>query len=78
MSPLLFVLATDMLLHRIQQESPDSTARAHADDDAVVLRKFLREAPVVLKVHSDFAIFSGLRLNNAQTVVIPLWETTVH
>ena len=33
---------------------------------------------MVLKVYLDFAAFSGLRLNMAKTIIIPLWETTVH
>eukprot|EP00959_Pyramimonas_sp_CCMP1952_P352688 7389556-Pyramimonas_sp.AAC.1 len=65
-----------MLLRHLQRQCPTSTIRACADDNAVVLRSFWKDAPVALAVYKQSEQFSGLRLNMAKTIVLPLWETT--
>ena len=74
LSPLLFVLAIDILLRRLQRMFPSSVARAFADDNAMVVWDFGKEGNAILKVYRDFACFSGLTLNIAKTIVIPLSE----
>ena len=43
LSPILFVLAIDVLLRRLKRMFPDSMARAYADDNAMVVWTFPRD-----------------------------------
>ena len=77
LSPLLFVIAIDILLRRLRRFFPKSLVRAFADDNAMVVRDFPREGGGILGVYREFAIFSGLRLNIPKTVVVPLWVSSL-
>ena len=73
LSPVLFVLAIDILLRRLQRMFPAGLPRAFADDNAMVVENFQKDGPGILGVYREFAAFSGLNLNVPKTVVVPLW-----
>ena len=77
LSPLLFAVAMDILLRRLQRLCPSSVERAFADDTAMTLASVPRDGPVVSNIFREFAAISGMHLNNAKCVFIPLWQTTV-
>ena len=72
LSPLLYALAADALLEKISVSLPEVFVRAYADDTAVVLTDFWRQAPVLANIFETFADLSCLRLNTAKSVIIPL------
>ena len=75
LSPLLFVLVVDILLRKLDQTLPgDTTIRAFADDVGMILADATRDLAPALHIYEQFACFSGLKLNLAKTVVIPLWQ----
>ena len=67
LSPLLFAVVADVLLRRLKNVSPQSLARAFADDTAVVVPDFPVHAPVIMAVFQDFARISNLQLNLSKT-----------
>ena len=74
LSPLLFVFVVDIILRKLEQTLPgDSTIRAFADDVGMILADASRRMAQALRIYEQFAHFSGLRLNFAKTVVVPLW-----
>ena len=77
LSPLIFVLVTDILLRRLQANFPTCTTRAFADDNAMVLSDFWRMAPGILQIYKEFGKMSNLQLNLSKTVVIPLWPCSL-
>ena len=74
LSPLLFALASDGLLRVLAHRHNTATTRAFADDTAMVLQSWRRDAQRVFAVFNTFALVSGLVLNFAKTVAIPLWD----
>ena len=72
-SPLLFAIVVDLLLRRISQELPGVLVRAFADDTAVILQDFFKQANKIEFIFSTFARMSNLKLNIPKTVLIPLW-----
>ena len=74
LSPLLFALASDGLLRVLRYRHPMEVTRAFADDTAMVLRSWSREACAVFRTFRAFSMASGLELNFAKTVAIPLWD----
>jgi len=78
LSPLLFVLVTDVLLRRLQTSFPRCVPRAFADDNAMVVSNLWQEAPGILSVYREFEGMSNLKLNLAKTVIIPLWPCDVN
>ena len=63
LSPLLFVIATDSFLRALEANiSPQSLARAYADDIALVLQNIWREAPAVAKLFVNLERIAGLWL----------------
>ena len=84
LSPLLFVLAVDILLRRLERlfgtesngDSPSAMTRAYADDTAMVVEDFFEMGPAILQTFDEFETFSGLQLNMRKTLVVPLWEHT--
>ena len=72
LSPLLYALAADALLEKICTALPEVWVRAYADDTAVVLNDFWRQAPALASIFEDFASVSNLYLNYAKSVIIPL------
>ena len=75
LSPLLFVIATDSFLRALEANiSPQSLARAYADDIALVLQNIWREAPAVAKLFVNLERIAGLWLKPKKCVLIPLWS----
>ena len=72
LSPLLFAAVTDLLLRALALRFPTLTARAFADDTAVVASSFTEHADALLDTFRRYAAMSGLHLNLRKTVVIPL------
>jgi len=77
LSPLLFVIAIDILLRRLHRLFPQSIARAYADDNAMVVWDFPREGSGIIAVYKEFGLFSGLQVNIPKTVIIPLWASSI-
>jgi hypothetical protein len=71
LSPILFAIVADLLLRKLQQEFPDSTIRAFADDTAIVIHD-MKLLPRILSIFEEYAGFSNLGLNLSKTIVIPL------
>ena len=76
LSPLLFVVAIDVLLRRISRIVVGATLRAFADDIGLILPRFV-DINSVFGIFSQFARMSGLRLNLPKTWLVPLWNTRV-
>ena len=64
----------DPLLRRIKATAPDSLVRAYADDIATVLPDMGTTLPLLLPVFQQFWAASGIRLNPAKMVAIPLGD----
>ena len=72
LSPLIFVLAADILLRRIGRALPGSTFRAYADDLALVTPDLEADLPALTRLFWEYERISGLTLNIAKTVLVPL------
>ena len=73
MSPLLFAAAADVLLRRLQRLCPDVVFRAYADDLAAVVPAVTSSLPRLARIFGEFAQISGLHVNMAKTVFVPLF-----
>eukprot|EP00959_Pyramimonas_sp_CCMP1952_P179553 3754005-Pyramimonas_sp.AAC.1 len=51
-----------------------ATTRAFADDTAMVMQSWCRDTLRVFGAFKTFALVSGLVLNFAKTVAMPLWD----
>jgi hypothetical protein len=71
LSPILFAIVADLLLRKLQQEFPDSTIKAFADDTAMVIDD-MRLLPRIIKIFKEYAGFSNLGLNLKKKIIIPL------
>ena len=76
LSPLLFALCGDLLLRRVRHSLPGDMLRAYADDLALVSQVVLVSAAVLVPMFFDFASISGLALNLAKTVFVPLGDAS--
>jgi hypothetical protein len=74
LSPLLFAIATDLMLRRLGRRFPGSCARSYADDLAMVIKDGVNSLGRLEEFFIDFQAISGLQLNIKKTVIIPLWE----
>ena len=74
LSPLLYATVAEVLLDAIEHRCPNTLTRCYADDTALVLSNFWEEAPTVQRLFQEFADVSGLHLNLAKCVVMPLDE----
>ena len=63
LSPLLLVIVVDLLLRKLALHVPEDVIRAFADDTAIIMPDFPREANRVLKVFTRFATVSDLKLD---------------
>ena len=73
LSPLLFVLVTEPFNRRLDVVEGRRERCAFADDLALVGANGRRAWPQLRVLFSDFAAASGLHLNLAKTVLLPLW-----
>ena len=76
LSPLVYALAAELLLDKLEQEFEDLFVRAYADDTCLVVKNFFNAAPQLARTFNEFADISGLRLNLKKSVVIPLNTTS--
>ena len=62
LSPVLFAIVADILVRKLQQELPNSTIRAFADDTAMVIDD-MRLLAQIIAIFEEYAGFSNLGLN---------------
>ena len=75
LSPLLFALCGDLLLRRLIHELPtEDVTRAYADDIGLVASDIFESAGIFGPLFSEYAAVSGLALNLAKTVFVPLGD----
>ena len=75
LSPLIFAVVVNILLRKLANIlQTKGLTRAFADDTAMVLRNLFMSFSTVAHIFDDYALISGLHLNFAKTVVIPLWR----
>ena len=74
LSPLLFAMATDLMLRRLQRKFPSAISRAWADDLAMVIPAAVSQLRSLQNFFLDFGRVAGLHLNMDKTVVVPLHE----
>lgn len=72
LSPLLFAAASDLLIRRLFHHIPSCICRAYADDLAAVVPNGSTCLPTLEDIFREFQAISGLRLNVAKTVLMPL------
>jgi hypothetical protein len=72
LSPLLFAVASDLLIRRLQRLLPKGCIRAYADDTAVVIPDGCGNLACLEIIFTDYADVSGLALNIAKTCYVPL------
>lgn len=73
LSTLLFVLAADLLLLRLQHDFPHAVIRAFVDDLAVVIPA-LEDMGRMEPLFDEYYTLSGLALSHRTTVLVPLAE----
>ena len=76
LSPLLFAVVVDPLLRRLQREICPAEIRAYADDLVTVLWDLWKALPSLVELFAGFAAASGLRLNFAKVVLVPLGDAS--
>jgi len=75
LSPLLFAMTMDMLLHTLQNRlRAGSTIRAFADDVGLVCQSAQEEMPIIEEVLKDWERVTGMEINIKKCVCIPLWR----
>ncbi len=74
LSPLLFAMATDLMLRRLHRHFPSSCTRAWADDIAMVIPSAGPHLRALQNFFLDFGRVAGLHLNIAKTVLVPLFR----
>ena len=72
LSPLLYAIVADLLLETIAMKCPEALVKAFADDTAVVVPAFWQDVGALQEVFNEFEKVSGLSLNLAKCVIIPL------
>jgi hypothetical protein len=72
LSPLLFAVASDLLLRRIKHRIPGCTLKAYADDTALVHQNMWRAIGSLEVLFDEYERTSGLALNVHKTVLVPL------
>ena len=73
LSPLLFAVASDVLLRRLDRFIPGACTRAYADDLALVHHRILSHAGTLQDIFFEYESITGLRLNIDKTVFVPLF-----
>jgi len=75
--PLLFATVADVMLRRLARQFPGDMIRAYADDLAMVFKDLPGQGSAIMKTFEEYARVSGLHLNLAKTIAIPLWLQSV-
>ena len=76
LSPLLFAVASDLLLRRLNDLIPEAVARAFADDLALVHSHIMNKVQLLQDIFEEYHKLSGLELNIKKTVLVPLFPYT--
>ena len=77
LSPLLFAVASDLLLRRLQRLLPRACIKAYADDLAIVIPEGMECLGGLEAIFMDYELISGLALSIPKTVYLPLHPYTV-
>ena len=77
MSPLLFAAASELMLRRLRTLVPRTVNRSWADDLAMVLSNGFESVPILFGIFSEFSVISGLYINIAKTVLVPLYPADI-
>ena len=72
LSPLLYATVAEIVLEKIATECDQTTAKAYADDTALVVRFFWRDGPKLATIFQELEQVAGLRLNMNKCIIIPL------
>ena len=70
LSPLVYALAAELLLDKLEHELGDIFVRAYADDTAVLVQNLWRDAPLLAEIFEHFEKMSNLRLNLKKAVAV--------
>ena len=74
LSPLLFAVASELILRRLRRLAADNTSRAWADDIAMVIPRGLSVLPSISSTFQEFAKASRLNLHIiGKTVIVPFF-----
>ena len=63
LSPLLFAIAADLLLRRLQRLLPSAQPRAYADDLALISEDVFQDLPLLQRIFAEYSRNSNLHLN---------------
>jgi exonuclease III len=77
LSPLLFAVASDLLLRRLERLIPGACSRAYADDLAVINRRIVETLGTLGPIFEEYGRISGLWLSIPKTILVPLFEHVV-
>ena len=72
-SPRLFAAISELLLRRLRVSFFETVNRAWADDLAMVMKNGVARLGSIHSLFQDFARISGLHINTAKTVLVPLF-----
>ncbi len=72
LSPLIYVAVVEFFLDLLQHQFPEMLIKAYADDTALLTDNLERDVGQLEELFNNFAIISGLKLNIAKSVVVPL------
>ena len=70
LSPLLFAVASELIMRRLRRLAADNTSRAWADDIAMVIPRGLSVLPSISVTFQEFAKVSVLHLHIGKTVIV--------
>ena len=73
LSPLLFAVASELLLRRLRKLVGEATSRAWADDIAMIVPSGLSALPLMASIVHEFPLASGLWLGIGKCVLVPLF-----
>ena len=77
LSPLLFALALDLTLRRMQKALPSAEVKTFADDIGVVLQDVDAALPILQSIFRELEQMAGLRLHRKKCFLIPLWPSGI-
>ncbi len=74
LSPLIYALVAEILLDKLELEVPETFTAAYADDTALVIKDFWRDAKKIAQIFEEWKRITGLKLNLKKSIIIPLQE----
>ena len=76
LSPLPFVMVSDLVLRKLERLVSEACSRAYADDLAVVCRRIVPTLVKLARLFKEYSGIFGLRLNISKTILVPLFHYT--